>query len=375
MKRRTALLASLPLAWLPAGAARAASAEGETAPWRLATAWRVAGTHAADTGDRVGIFGVDWAAGRLQLQAELAIPSRAHGLLALPDGGFMAVAARPGRWLLRCDAQGAEVRRWSMDDDTPARSFDGHLEASADGAWLYTVETDPATGAGWISVRDARSLQRVAQFSSGGIDPHQLLLTEDGGLVVANGGIVRDSRGRKIALEKMDSSLVRLDARSGRLLGQWRLPDSRLSLRHIAWSHADRPLLGIALQAEHDLAEQRAEAPLLALWDGHALSLPTADNRGGGYAGDIAAAPGGGFVLSAQKQGLGLWWQPGDPDALTRLAELTEPCALVASADGAGVVLGAARGLARWHSRLPARMLAWPVPLAPDNHAVRLLAV
>lgn len=379
MKRRQLLLGSLPVAMQalqalqPAWAASTEAHPGEETAWRLATAWRVAGTSAPDAGDRVGIFHVDWAAGHLLVLAEQAIPSRAHGLLPLADGGFIAVAARPGRWLMRCDGQGDVVRRWSMADDTPPRSFDGHVEASANGAWLYTVETDPATGAGWISVRDAATLQRVAHFSSGGIDPHQLLLTPDGHLVVANGGILRDTQGRKIAPERMNSSLVRLDGRSGQLLGRWRLPDARLSLRHIAWAQGPKALLGIALQAEHDLPEQRAEAPLLALWDGQTLSLPSTDASGGGYAGDIAAAPGAGFVLSAQKQRLGLWWHPAQPAVLTRVAELTEPCALVPGADGRGVVLGAARGLARWHARLPARMLAWPVPLAPDNHAVRLV--
>jgi hypothetical protein len=380
MKRRQLLLGSLPVAvqalqaLQPVWAASTEAQPGEETAWRMATAWRQASTSATDAGDRVGIFRVDWAGGQLEVLAEQAIPSRAHRLLPLDDDGFIAVAARPGRWLMRCDAQGDVVQRWSMADDKPPRSFDGHVEASADGAWLYTVETDPATGAGWISVRDAATLQRVAHFSSGGIDPHQLLLAPDGHLVVANGGIVRDTQGRRIAPERMDSSLVRLDGRSGRLLGQWRLPDARLSLRHIAWSQGPKPLLGIALQAEHDRTEQRAEAPILALWDGQALSLPSADASGGGYAGDIAAAPGGGFVLSAQKQRLGLWWQPAQPAVLTRVAELTEPCALVAGTDGSGVVLGAARGLARWHAHLPARMLAWPVPLAPDNHAVRLVA-
>lgn len=374
MKRRLFLTGSLPLALPPSWAAAAQALATEEPAWRMATAWRVAGTSAPDTGDRFGVFRVDWAAGLLEMQSEQPVPSRAHGLLSLSDGDFMAVAARPGRWLMRCDAQGEVVRRWSMTDDTPERSFDGHVEASADGAWLFTVETDPATGAGWISVRDAGTLQRVAQFRSGGIDPHQILRAPDGHLVVANGGIVRDPLGRKIASERMDSSLVRLDGSSGRLLGQWRLPDAHLSLRHIAWAQGPEPLLGIALQAEHALPEQRAQAPLLALWDGRNLRVPSTDVSGGGYAGDIAAAPGGGFVLSAQKQHLGLWWHPAHPTRLTRVAELTETCALVPSADGAGVVLGAARGLARWHTHLPGRLLGWPVALAPDNHAVRLRA-
>lgn len=132
-------------------------------------------------------------------------------------------------------------------------------------------------------------------------------------------------------------------------------------------------MLGVALQAEHDDPAQRAEAPLLAVWDGQTLALPCRDASGGGYAGDIGAGPGGGFVLSAQKTRLGLWRHPGRPQALTRVADLTEPCALVSWPGAAGVSLHTAKGVARWHARLAPRMLSWPVPLVPDNHAVRLL--
>ena len=103
-----------------------------------------------------------------------------------------------------------------------------------------------------------------------------------------------------------------------------------MSMRHLAWAQGTTALLGIALQAEHDFPEQRAQG--------------------------AAAGPVG-------RQG-------PEPAVLTRMAELTEPCALMTSADGDGVVLGAARGLERWH----ARMLSWPVALVPDNHAVRLVA-
>src|SRR5690606_14414177 len=151
------------------------------------------------------------------------------------------------------------------------------------------------------------------------------------------GGIPRDTAGRKVELDRMAPSLVRLALDGGRLLGRWTLPDARLSLRHLAWAHGPAPLLGLALQAEHDDADARTQAPLLAVWDRRTLTLPSRDASGGGYAGDIAVGPVGGFLLSAQKQRLGLWWHPGRPAAMTRVAELTEPCALVATADGAGV--------------------------------------
>ena len=104
----------------------------------------------------------------------------------------------------------------------------------------------------------------------------------------------------------------------------------------------------MALQAEHDNASERAAAPALALWDGRGLSLPSAETGAGGYVGDIAAGPEGGFVLSAQKQGRALWWQPARPEALTLVAQLTEPCAVLALPGATGVALSAGRGVARW---------------------------
>lgn len=382
--------------WLRAVLAAAATAAVGPArastPLRLATAWRLAGAPAGEAPDRVGIMEVDWAARRIAVAAEVPVPGRAHGLLALADGGFLAVANRPGRWLLRCDAQGVVTARIAIDDETPRRTFNGHVEAAAARSdWLYTTETDPATGEGWISVRDARTLARVAQFTAGGRDPHQLLSAADGSLVVAIGGIVRDLEGRPIERERMAPALVQLAGGDGRLLGRWQLDDPRLSLRHIAWAQGGAarggdaavkdtgaqgagatPLLGIALQAEHDSADTRRAAPTLAVWDGQTLVIPTRDASAAGYAGDIAAGPGGGFVISAQKARRGLWWHPGAPEKLTLVAEMTEPCALATLDDGAGVLLSAGRGAARWHAREAPGMLPWPVALAPDNHWVVL---
>lgn len=151
--------------------------------------------------------------------------------------------------------------------------------ANADGRTLYTTEMDLDTGAGPLGVRDAASLEKRAEWPTHGIDPHQLVwdAVHPGRLIVANGGVpTRPETGRlKLDLERMDSSLVALDAGSGSLCGQWRLDDARLSLRHLAWGRVEgRPLLGIALQAEHDDAAQRTDASVLALFDGARLRAP-----------------------------------------------------------------------------------------------------
>lgn len=379
MKRRTVLrnAAASALPWLtPCAWAQAAAGTRAEPVQRLATAWRAGPAAPAgqpEDGHHVGILEVDWQAAEVRMRSAQPVPSRAHAVLAMADGGFAAVAFRPGRWLLRCDADGAVVCQRRMDDEQPAhRTFNGHVIASTDGQWMYTTETDPRSGLGWVSVRDSRTLARVAQFETGGHDPHDLLLTPDGKLLVANGGIVRDDKARKIQPERIDPALVLLQPQDGTALGRWQLDDRRLSLRHIAWSQGEAPLLGIGLQAEHDHAEQRAEAPVLALWDGRSLTLANRDASGKGYAGDIAAGPAGGFVLSAQKAGLGLWWHPAAPQEMTVIARVTEPCALLPWPDADGVSISAARGVARWHARLTPRMLPWPVQLAPDNHWVQL---
>ena len=381
MKRRTALLAPWP--WLVASAKAQTPSAVNTSVMpseRLAAAWQLQGPGGQTAGSTpgagshvTGVLQIDWMAGQVTIAHTVPLPSRAHGLVALPDGGWVTLANRPGRWLLRCDALGAPQRLHKMAGES--RTLNGHALLSPDGRWLFTTETDPLTGLGWLGQRDLQTLALVAEFESHGIDPHQLMLANGGTLVVANGGIARDALGRKVMEQAMKPSLVQLDARNGQLLGQWRLADPQLSIRHLAWSVAGasgQKLLGVALQAEHESSTQRLAAPTLAVWDGAELRVPAPDAGGGGYAGDIAAGPGGGFVLSAQKQGRALWWQPAVPELMTVVAEVTEPCALISSPDGAGVSLAAGRGVARWHRQQGAHMLRWPVALAPDNHWVRL---
>jgi hypothetical protein len=388
--RYTAWLLAGGTVWAPALAQTgAASAAASPAPnalpprVRLAAAWRGHGD-TPDCGrdcDQVGVLELDWPARTVRVTSSLPVQGRAHGLLAEADGGFLAVATRPGRWLLRCDAQGQLVVRHRLDAETPLRTLGGHVLASADGQWLYTTETDTRDGSGWIGVREHRTLRRVAQWPTHGLDPHHLTLDTSGALLVLNGGIPRTADGRKTRLETMDPSLVRLDPRRGERLGQWRLDDPRLSLRHLAWGlpvQADEhgparaPLLGIALQAEHDDAAQRRDAPLLALWDGQDLRLANRSVAGAGYAGDIAPGPGGGFIVSGQRSHEGLLWHPDAPERWTSIARLTEPCALAAWPDRGGVLMAAGRGIGFWHPALPPAMLPWPKAMAPDNHWVVL---
>jgi hypothetical protein len=223
-----------------------------------------------------------------------------------PGGTLLAIARRPGDWLLRWDQTGRPLA-WCWIE--PRRAFTGHVVS--DGNTLYIAETDLDSGAGLIGVRDAKTLEKRAEWPTHGIDPHQLVwdARHPGALIVANGGVpTRPETGRaKVDLDHMDSSLVRIDAASGEMLGQWRLDDRRLSLRHLAWNG---DLLGIALQAEHDAAGSKAAAPVLALFDGERLRSVAAPRPLSGYGGDIAAfgsaafggsAATGGFAVSCPR--------------------------------------------------------------------------
>ncbi len=357
----------------PATAAPSAAALA-TVTTRLAAAWR--GAEAGST-QHVGIFEADWERRTVAKVAAAAVPGRAHGLLAEPDGGFVAVAYRFGTWLWRLDAQGRPVRRVDLGAAAATRRFSGHVVHGVDGTTLLTTELDPATGQGYVGVRDLQTLEKIDEWRCNGCDPHQLVLDPQGNLIVANGGVLRSPDDRKRDLAQMDSSLVVLDGRNGSVRGQWRLPDRKLSMRHLAYaaSAAGEPeLLGIALQAEHEDPVRRAEAPVLAIFDGERLSVPSHAAAGGGYAGDIATACGG-LVVSCQHVGRALWWRRDAPAQMMAVATLREACALSAAAVAPGaIVVAAALGIGRWHPLLPAALLAWPEPLALDNHWVELAA-
>jgi hypothetical protein len=270
--------------------ARLGAAASQPRTTRLAGAWDdTAGRH---------FVGLLEASGDqpMRVVESIETPSRAHGLIVEPAGSVLAVARRPGNWMLRW-TPGRAQRQWCWS--ALDRRYGGHAALDARGR-LYTAEADLDSGGGLVVVRDARSLEIVEEWPTQGIDVHELLIDADGSVLVANGGVpTRPETGRvKLDRSGMDPSLVRLDARSGKLLGQWRLADPRLSIRHLA-RHASG-VIGAALQSEHDDPAERDAAPLLALFDGERLHLAPQPHALAGYAGDIAATRDG-FAVAATR--------------------------------------------------------------------------
>lgn len=347
--------------YLTRRACLALAAAGVSGPALAADGRRFAAAWEDAAGAHVGLVQVTGES-LLTVQAA-AVPTRAHGLLSLGDGSLLALARRPGDWMLRW-RPGARAPRWFWIE--PARAFNGHAGLSADRTLLFTSETDLDSGQGLVGVRDSASLRKLAEWPTHGVDPHELLVGAAGTLWVANGGIrTRPETGRsKREIHRMDSSLVRLDARTGALRGQWRLEDPRLSLRHLAWgrSKQGRPILGIALQAQHEERQTRAAAPVLALFDGGRLRAAAAPGPAlGGYGGAIAHA-GGRFAVSCTRgEGVALFDTSG---TLQGVVALGSACA-VASRYGQLWAAGAGEAVQLTPRR---QRLALPAATRFDNH-------
>lgn len=363
---RRAWLGQLAAAGLAPWLGTALGASPPPFPATLIAAWQTPHAH------HIGLVEVGDA--QWQVTRSITVPTRAHGLAVEAGGTVLALARRPGDWLLRWHPNTGDTQWQWMEGD---RRFNGHVATHPQGDALWTTETDLETGQGLVGVRDRVSLQKTAEWPTLGRDPHALMVLPQtlgripaGSLIVANGGIpVLPETGRaKRSLERMDASLLALDPHTGAVLGQWRLADPYLSIRHLAWDAISRRL-GIALQAEHPDPAQRQTAPVLAVWDGDRL-VPAAGQPGlQGYGGDICARPEGGFAVSCPRaDALALFtpaavWQKNQPHR--------DVCALAAQAhqwwaSGADGVLT----LAPADPPRLAREAATQAPIQFDNHCL-----
>ncbi|MCG3859279.1 DUF1513 domain-containing protein [Psychrobacter sp. Ps2] len=133
------------------------------------------------------------------------------------------------------------------------RHFYGHACYSLDGSLLYVTENDTVSLAGKIGIYDANNAyQKVAEFDSYGIGPHELIMHPDSEtLVIANGGIKTEQASREeLNLDTMRPSLVYLNRHDGTLLEQITPEHNQMSVRHLAMHNNGTVMIGIQFQGE-----------------------------------------------------------------------------------------------------------------------------
>lgn len=269
------------------------------APASLLAAWQL-----STGGYQVGVLNTVWRGPGDDYTVELAVdlPTRPHGLMHLQGDEYLVIARRPGDWFMRLNIRTGETARIWQDAD---RQLNGH--SAVYGKHVYTTETDMLNGSGVLAVRDKTTLELLDVWPTHGHDPHEMLVLPSGTLgihepflLVANGGIQTHADMGRTQLNSlpMDSSLVAMHPRTGKVFNTWTVGDSRLSLRHM--SKHSSGVVGTAMQAHHSTAALQNAAPVLALLDERGLRVVEASAGVKGYAGDIASTPEG-FVISCTK--------------------------------------------------------------------------
>ena len=300
INRRQFLQLSAAALWLDSPAGQASTAS--THPL-LASAYQLS--------EKAG-YGVAICDARGNILQSVALPSRGHDSVFRPNSDeLITFARRPGTYLQVSSLKaGQSVLQLEA---VKGRHFYGHGCFDASSRLLYSTENEFDQARGVIGVYDASaSYQRVGEFDSYGIGPHEIVLHPDGmTLIVANGGIeTHPDYGReKLNLPDMRSSVAFIDSRDGRLIKLVEMPDphQKLSLRHLAVNASGLCFFGAQYQgAAEDMppllgtVSMKEGIHLMPIVGGLHASLKS-------YIGSICAVPGSDlFVASASRGGVAL---------------------------------------------------------------------
>lgn len=241
----------------------------------------------------------------LTVRFERPLPGRGHAAAAHPiRPEAVAFARRPGTFAVVIDCVTGAAK--AMRSASAGLHFYGHGAFSSDGSLLYTTENDYEAGQGRIGVWDAaHGYQRIGEWDSGGIGPHDIKRLPDSDiLVVANGGIdTHPDTGRtKLNIPTMAPNLAYV--RDGNVIEVATLPPEmhKNSIRHLAIGPDGHVAFGMQWQGD---------GPVSALVGAHirgtamVVMQATADQvrQMDGYIGSIAYSANGNTVAVTSPRG------------------------------------------------------------------------
>lgn len=213
-----------------------------------------------------GSYSLSWMNSRSDVSASAVSGFRGHGAVQHPlkQASVLMFARRPG-------SMGIEVNLMAGSIDATfhcgaERRLMGHGCFSADGKTLFTSEAKYKTGAGKIGIRDALTYQQIGEYDSCGIEPHEIKLMPDGKtLVIANSGIFtnHDTGQEDLNLDSMLSTLTYLDVASGRKLDEYKVPETKASIRHL--DVAPDGTVALAMQVQRLVMGHNNTVPLGAV--------------------------------------------------------------------------------------------------------------
>ena len=226
-----------------------------------------------------GVVGID---AERQIVWQTTMPERVHDIVIQPKFDnplaidkarhVVVMGRRPSEKFWMLDTATGQVQ-YAIKADAD-RHFYGHACYSLDGTQLYVTENDTVSLEGKIGIYDATNgYQKMVEFDSHGIGPHELIMHSDGEtLIVANGGIKTEQASREeLNLDSMRPSLVYLNRHTGELLEQIIPEHNQMSIRHLAIHDNGTVMIGIQFQGEKHinvplvLTHQRGDAEFTSL--------------------------------------------------------------------------------------------------------------
>ncbi|MBB6523587.1 DUF1513 domain-containing protein [Pseudoteredinibacter isoporae] len=239
--------------------------------------------HQGDKGRRYGVAGMDLQG---KLRFSLSLPQRLHQVMVLPSvpssdamkgrRECLAIARRPGTELYHIDVDSGELLNNIQSPDN--RHVFGHACIIGEGDHVLVPQNHLDEKASSLAVYDRKAgWTLIDEIALPNVGPHQVECLSDGKtLAVAMGGIhTRPESGRqKLNIDTMQSSLLYLDSHSGKVLGEYRPEDPKLSLRHMAVTADDQVIIGAQFQGDANYVlplayKHRGENELQALTAGN----------------------------------------------------------------------------------------------------------